>query len=87
MIKLETHCHTYLSSCCADNDDNHTINKFIEAGYGGAVATNHFSKYVYENNLIGETHKEKIDSFFAFIDGFKKKCKNKGLKIYYNKTI
>lgn len=87
MIKLETHCHTYLSSGCADNDDNDTIAKYVKAGYGGVVCTNHFSKGVYEYNLKGQTHKEKIDSFFNFIDEFKKKCNAKGLKCFWGAEI
>jgi len=87
MIKLETHCHTYLTSSCADNDDNDTIESYIKAGYGGIVATNHFCKSGYDHYFKGQTHSEKIKAFFDFIDEFKNKCRAKGLKCFWGAEI
>ena len=87
MIKLETHCHTFGTSICADNDDVNTIDRYVEAGYGGIIATNHFSRGAYYDWCKGETQKEKIDSLFETIDAFKEKCNNRGLKCFWGLEI
>ncbi len=86
-MKLETHCHTFNSSSCADTENQIIIDKYLKAGYGGIVATNHFSTHVYKNNLQGQSHKEKVDSFFKYIDEFCALAKKASLKAFWGVEV
>lgn len=87
MIKLETHCHTFGTSSCADTDNKTLIEKFVKAGYKGIIVNNHFSPDTYARYMNGETHEEKIDSFFGFYDEFKKECEKVGIRVFYGAEI
>lgn len=87
MIKMETHCHTYKTSSCADTPNEIIINKYIDAGYKIIVSANHISSHVYKNNLCGETHKQKIDCFFKFNQEFKKLANQMGITVFSGAEI
>lgn len=86
-MKLETHCHTFGTSSCADTKNEIIIEKYLKAGYGGIVATNHFSVHAYNGYFPGATHKEKVDSFFAFIDEFSAMCKEVNIKAFWGVEV
>ena len=87
MIKLETHCHTYGASSCANTPNEIIVQKYLQAGYGAIVVTNHFSVHSYNNYFVGNTHKEKTDSYFRFIDEFSKVCQKVGIKTFWGTEV
>lgn len=87
MIKLETHCHTFGTSSCADTDNNTLINKFVSAGYGGIVVTNHFSKNCYDGWFKGDSHAEKINYFFDVYENFSKECLEHNIRTFCGAEI
>lgn len=80
MIKIETHAHSFGSSWCAKASDEILIDKYINHGYDVLVLTNHLHKSDF-SRYQGQTDKEKLDTYFSFIDKMKKKGKEKGLLI------
>lgn len=82
MIKFEMHAHTKGGSYCGYSDAKTIINDYKKAGYGGIVITNHFSASNYVVDLIGETHKEKLDYFFSLCDSVKKEGDIHGIKVF-----
>lgn len=87
MIKLETHCHTFGTSSCADTENKTIINKYLKAGYKGIIATNHFSPDTYDSYMKGETHREKIDCFFSAYEEFKSECEKVGIRVFFGAEI
>ncbi len=87
MIKLETHCHTSGVSSCGDTKTEEIIRKYLDAGYGGIIVTNHFSRIDYEKILIGDNRKQKIDYFFKVYDDFANECAKNGLKTFFAAEI
>ena len=87
MIKLETHCHINGLSSCSDGDDNLALKKYKEAGYGGIIATSHYSKDLCEQYYKGETYKEKIDYFFELYDKFLERARPFGIKVFLGAEV
>lgn len=87
MFKIETHCHTYKTSNCATTPNQMLIGFYKNKGYNGIVVTNHFSKSIYDNYLTGDTHAQKIDSYFNAFDEFKSLCNANGLKAFLGAEI
>ncbi len=87
MIKLETHCHTIGLSPCGDTENNILIQKYLDASYGGIVVTNHFGRPYYDEYLMGNTQKEKVDFFFNVYDVFSRECKDKGIKTFFGAEV
>ncbi len=86
MIKLETHCHVYGTSPCADCADSIIIQKYKDAGYGAIVVTNHIHPKYFEN-YSGRNHKEKVDFYFSQYDRFGSKCKEAGIKTFFGAEV
>ena len=86
MIKLETHCHSLGGSGCATADDNTLIEKYVSAGYGGIVITNHFSRDNYDY-LKGDTHAEKVRFYYSLIDTLRERLKPYGVKVFCGAEI
>ncbi|MBQ8426315.1 MAG: PHP domain-containing protein [Clostridia bacterium] len=87
MIKFEMHAHTKGGSYCAYSDAKTLIDDYKKGGYGGIVITNHFSASNYVVDLIGETHKEKIDYFFSLYHNVKDEGKKHGIKVFYGVEV
>jgi hypothetical protein len=87
MIKLETHCHLRGTSGCADTDIDLLIERYASAGYGGIVATNHFSYDCFDSCLKGDTRRQKIDNFFEVYQDFSKKCKEKNIRTFWGAEV
>lgn len=87
MIKLETHCHIFGTSACADTNNKTLIEKFVQAGYGGIVVTNHFSEGCYDDWFKGNTRKEKIDYFFNVYEKFSKECAERNIRTFWGAEI
>ena len=86
MIKIETHCHTYLGSPCATAFPETLIKEYKEKGYGGAVLTNHYCK-AYFDNYKGETEQEKKQFFIDLIEDFEKTAHKLNFKAFYGAEI
>ncbi|MBQ3115817.1 MAG: hypothetical protein IJC07_02190 [Clostridia bacterium] len=87
MIKMETHCHTYLTSSCANTPNDIIIKKYVDAGYKIIVTANHVSANVY-NYYLGEgTHKQKMDKFFKFNKEFGELAKESGITVFSGAEI
>lgn len=87
MIKLETHCHGYGTSGCATTKNDYLINKYLQAGYGGIILNNHYSKSCYNECLKGNDCKEKVDCFFNYFDAFKNECAKVGIKVFLGTEV
>jgi len=81
MIKLETHCHTKGGSSCADAADDVLIRKYVDAGYGGVVITNHISRGSYAYHC-GETHADKVRFYFSLIENMREKFAPHNVKVF-----
>ena len=77
MIKIETHCHSLGGSSCGTCSVEEIIEFYKDAGYGGIVLTNHYSKYIVEGYYGSKSDKEGVDRFFSLYDELKKKRKKK----------
>lgn len=86
MIKIETHCHTYLGSPCASAFPETLIKEYKENGYGGAVLTNHYCKAYFEN-YKGETEQEKKQFFINLIEDYERVAKQNDFKAFYGAEI
>jgi tyrosine-protein phosphatase YwqE len=87
MIKIETHCHTIGTSKCADCENQTMIKAYKDAGYGGIVVTNHFDYNSYINCMEGQTHEQKVESFFNAIEDFFNECKKANLKCFWGVEV
>lgn len=87
MIKLEMHCHTFNTSSCANTPNDIIISKYVEKGYGGIVVTNHFDYNSYINYMEGQTHEQKVESFFNAIEDFSNECKKANLKCFWGVEV
>ncbi|MBO4251146.1 MAG: hypothetical protein J5911_00610 [Clostridia bacterium] len=86
MIKLETHAHSFGGSYCATSPNEVLVDTYVKAGYGGIVITNHFSPSGYEL-LKGETHAEKVRSYFALIENMREMFKPFDIKVFYGTEV
>lgn len=86
MIKLETHCHSLGGSPCATADNDTIVEKYVRAGYGGIVVTNHISRDIY-NYHKGNTHAEKVRFYYSLIDGLRERLKPHGIKVFCGTEI
>ena len=86
MIKFETHCHTLGGSGCATTDNKTLIEKYVNAGYGGIVITNHISKDCY-NYHKGETHAEKVRFYYSLIENLREEISPFGVKVFCGAEI
>ena len=86
MIKFETHCHTLSGSGCATTDNKTLIEKYVNAGYGGIVITNHISKDCY-NYHKGETHAEKVRFYYSLIENLREEISPFGVKVFCGAEI
>ncbi len=87
MIKLETHCHTFNTSSCANTPNEVIISKYLEKGYGGIVVTNHFDRNSYANCMQGQAHEQKVESFFSAIKDFELECKKVNLRCFWGVEV
>lgn len=87
MMKLEMHCHTFNTSACADTPNDVIISKYLGAGYSGIVVNNHFSESAYQGYMKGDTHEQKIDSFFNAIDKFGMACQKVNIKCFWSVEV
>jgi hypothetical protein len=87
MIKFEMHVHAKGGSRCGRAEPETIVQDFIKGGYGGIVITNHYDEYNYFNTLVGETHKQKIDSFFSLYDTIKELGEKQNLKVFYGVEV
>jgi len=84
MIKLETHCHTGASGC-ADTPLDVIATRYVEAGYGGVVCTNHQDNHEYNRGrYIGVTDKDKQKFFVDVYENTKKVLNSYGLKTFFS---
>ena len=86
MIKLETHAHSFGGSYCATSPNEVLVDAYVKAGYGGIVITNHFSQSSY-GLLKGETHAEKVRSYFALIENMREMFKPFNIKVFYGTEV
>ncbi|GEM_PF-2037909 len=86
MIKLETHCHSLGGSDCAIADNNTLVKKYVQAGYGGIVITNHVSKSSYDFNK-GKTHAEKVRFYYSLIETLREELKPYNIKVFYGSEV
>lgn len=86
MIKLETHCHTLYGSWCGLADSKTIVNRYLDAGYGGVVITNHYYQSAF-NNYKGDNKKEKLDFYFSLFEEVKREGEAKGLKVFLGSEI
>ena len=87
MIKIETHLHVFGGSSCADGNNQLTVQKYLELGYRGVVATTHFSRPCYVNYYNRKSHSQTIDGFFEIYDDFAKVANPNGLKTFFGAEV
>lgn len=68
---IEAHLHTLGNSRCGHTAPADIMKLYSEAGYDGIVCTNHFSRYIYEEYLTGDTEAEKLAHFFKAFEELK----------------
>lgn len=81
MIKLETHCHSLGANVCPKSPPEQIIEDYLNAGYGGAISTNHYSKGAFETFPEGDDL-VKAKYFLSLIHDFKEKGAKKGFKVF-----
>jgi len=87
MIKIETHCHSKGGSHCAHVTPEELVKEYIDAGYGGAVLTNHYCRVCYEDEYPGQTHAEKLDHYFSLFDKLKEVGDKHGFKVFLGAEV
>ena len=85
-MKLETHCHTLGGSHCADGDRDVFVSVYKNAGYGGVVITNHFSRDSYDY-IKGDTKEQKIRYYFSLLEDMKERLIKSGLKCFWGTEV
>ena len=86
MLKIETHCHTFGGSICADCPADITVKKYKDAGYNGVVITNHLSDFHFRS-YPGNTDRERLDYYFNLYDVMQKKFNSVGIKTFLGTEV
>ncbi len=86
MIKFEIHCHTLHGSYCGLADADTIVKRYLDAGYGGLVVTNHYYDSAFEA-YPGENKKEKLDFYFSLYEKVKEIGEKQGLRVLLGSEV
>ena len=66
--KTELHCHTKEISPCSGESGAEVAKKYIDHGYTTLVITNHFTEWIANDRVKGETWEEKLAYYYGAVD-------------------